>query len=191
MFNRDQFILEWVDHFEQPTGYEHSVLFNADGHEVKLVGMYYAYKKKEDFIFSLINDTKVDAVQLEQIYNEMRWDERADYDVMEMVEVSWRFEAMVHQNELPMKQRVMMLRKFLPFLREFLKDGYGGPSPKADVLLAAYPRGLKDMNDWTEESQKIGARQRSNITKMMGFGPVKDSGWVFGLYDEERKIHPL
>jgi hypothetical protein len=190
MFNRDQFILEWLEHFEQPTGYEHQVVFDIEGEEVKLVGMYYAYKKKEDFIFSLINDKKVDAVQLEQLYNEMRWDERSDYDI-EMVEVAWRFEAMVHQNELPMKYRFKILRKFIPFLRDFLKNGYGGPSPSKDVLLTAFPHGLKDYNDWSEDSKQTGARQRSNIAKMMGFGPVKECGWMFGLYDDEGKIHPL
>ena len=190
MFNRNQFILDWVDHFQQPTGYENQVVFNVEGKEIKLIGMYYAYKKKEDFIFSLINDKKVTPEQLAEIYDNMRWDERPDYEI-EMVEVSWRFEAMVHQEEIPMKKRFMMLRKFIPFLREFLKEGYGGPSPKADILLTAYPFGLKNYNDWSEDSQKKGATQRSYIAKMMGFGPVKDCGWMFGKYDADGKIHPL
>ncbi len=188
-FNRNEFIMEWVNEFQQPEGFEHQLVMDVDGKEITLTCLYYAYRKKEDFIFSLINDQKVSDDVLSDIYDNMDWDTRADYDY-EMVEVSWSFNAYVLATDLPMKHRVFILRTLIPYLRKFLKEGYGGVTPQNDILAVAKPQGLKDPNNWTGESSSVGQRQRAALARLVGFGDLKDCGWMFAKYDGEGKLHP-
>ena len=97
-----------------------------------------AYVKKEDFIFSLLNNEKQTLEQVSGIYDNLRLDERSGTDI-ELVEVSWRYEGTIHQLQLKMDQRVYILKRFLPFLKIFLKEGYGGPTPQKDIMVVAYP----------------------------------------------------
>ena len=189
MFNRNQFILDWVDHFQQPTGYDHEIVIPLDIGDVKLIARYLAYKKKEDFIFSLINDEKTTKEELSAIYDEMRLDERADGDI-ELVEVSWRYESEVHQLQLTMKQRVFMVQKFMPFLKQFLNFGYGGPTPVENIMAVAKPEGYK-YNELGYIDGEAGQRQRAMIAKRCGIGLMKDCGWSFAKYGSDKKLHPL
>lgn len=189
-FNRNEFILNWVSKFQQPEGFQNELLMNVDGHDVALTCLFYAYRKKEDFIFSLINDPKVDSEVLANVYDNMDWDSRADYDY-EMVEVSWSYNANVLQTDLPMKDRVKMMRTLIPYFRMFLKEGYGGVAPQKDLLAIAKPQGLKVPTDWSDESSNVGKRQRAALAKLVGLGELKDCGWMFAKYDEESNLHPL
>ena len=109
MFDRNKFIIDWYDHFQQPTGYEHEIVIPLeDGNEIKLIARYMAYVKKEDFIFSLLNNEKQTLEQVSGIYDNLRLDERSGTDI-ELVEVSWRYEGTIHQLQLKMDQRVYIL----------------------------------------------------------------------------------
>jgi hypothetical protein len=189
MFNKNQFILDWVDHFQQPTGYDHEIVIPLEIGEINLIARYFAYKKKEDFIFSLINDDKTTAEELSSVYEEMRWEERAEGDI-ELVEVSWRYESEVHQLQLSMKDRVYIIQKFMPFLKEFLTSGYGGPTPKENIMAVAKPQGFK-YNNLGYVDGEAGQRQRAMIAKRCGIGLMKDCGWSFAKYGADRKLHPL
>ena len=189
MFNRNKFILDWVDHFQQPTGYDHEIVIPLEIGEVKLIARYLAYKKKEDFIFSLISDEKTSTENISQIYDQMRWDERAQGDI-ELVEVSWRYESVVHQLQLSMKDRVYIIQKFVPFLKQFLNFGYGGPTPKENIMAVAKPEGFKyDSLGYTDG--KAGQKQRAMIAKRCGIGMMKKCGWSYAKYGADRKLHPL
>ena len=189
MFNKNQFILDWVDSFQQPVGYDHEIVIPLEIGEIKLVARYLAYKKKEDFIFSLINSDNTSLEQLTSIHEELRWEERAEGDI-ELVEVSWRYESEIHQLQLSMKDRVYMIQKFMPFLKEFLNSGYGGPTPVENIMAVAKPEGYK-YNELGYVDGEAGQRQRAMIAKRCGIGLMKDCGWSFAKYGSDKKLHPL
>jgi len=189
MFNKNQFILDWVDHFQQPTGYDHEIVIPLEIGDVKLIARYLAYKKKEDFIFSLINDENTSVENLSLINEEMRWEERAEGNI-ELVEVSWRYESEIHQLQLSMKDRVYIMQKFVPFLKQFLAFGYGGPTPKENIMAVAKPQGFK-YNNLGYVDGEAGQRQRAMIAKRCGIGAMKDCGWSFAKYGSDKKLHPL
>lgn len=191
MFDRNKFIIDWYDHFQQPTGYEHEIVIPLeDGNEIKLIARYMAYVKKEDFIFSLLNNEKQTLEQVSGIYDNLRLDERSGTDI-ELVEVSWRYEGTIHQLQLKMDQRVYILKRFLPFLKIFLKEGYGGPTPQKDIIVLAYPHGFKIMTDWGDGSAAQGQHQRAKLSQRVGIGALKECGWCFGKYDQDGKLQPL
>ena len=189
MFDRNKFIIDWVDNFQQPTGYDHEIVIPLKIGEVKLIARYYAYKKKEDFIFTQINDEKVSKEELSGLWEEMRFDERSGTDI-ELVEVSWRYESSVHQLQLSMKDRVYIIQKFIPFLKQFLNFGYGGPTPKENIMAVAKPQGFK-YNNLGYADGKAGQKQRAFIAKRCGIGMMKECGWSFAKYGSDKKLHPL
>ena len=189
MFNKNQFILDWVDNFQQPTGYDHEIVIPIEPGDVKLIARYMAYAKKEDFIFSLINDELTPIEEIEGLYEQLRWDERADSDI-ELVEVSWRYESEVHQLQLSMKDRVYIMQKFIPFLKDFLNNGYGGPTPIENIMAIAKPQGFK-YNNLGYTDGEAGQRQRAFLAKRCGIGQMKECGWSFAKYGSNLKLQPL
>ena len=189
MFNKNQFILDWVDHFQQPTGYDHEIVIPLEIGDIKLIARYLAYKKKEDFIFSLINDEKTATEEIDAIFNNMRWAERAEGDI-ELVEVSWRYESEVHQLQLSMKDRVYIMQKFIPFLKDFLNNGYGGPTPVENIMAVAKPQGFK-YNNLGYTDGDAGQRQRAFLAKRCGIGMMKEHGWSYSKYGPDLKLQPL
>ena len=43
MFDKSQFVLDYVDSFQQPTGYQHEIIIPLDDFDVMLVAEAYAY----------------------------------------------------------------------------------------------------------------------------------------------------
>ena len=189
MFDRNKFIIDWVDHFQQPTGYDHEIVIPLDIGEVKLIARYLAYKKKEDFIFSLINDEKTTSKELSAVYGNMRLDERAEGDV-ELVEVSWRYESEIHQLQLCMQDRVYMMQRFIPFLKDFLAYGYGGITLVNNIMAVAKPQGFK-YNNLGYTDGAAGQRQRAFLAKRCGIGLMKECGWSYAKYGADKKLYPL
>jgi len=189
MFDRNKFIIDWVDHFQQPTGYDHEIVIPLDIGEVKLIARYLAYKKKEDFIFSLINDEKTTSKELSAVYGNMRLDERAEGDV-ELVEVSWRYESEIHQLQLCMQDRVYMMQRFIPFLKDFLANGYGGITLVNNIMAVAKPQGFK-YNNLGYTDGAAGQRQRAFLAKRCGIGLMKECGWSYAKYGADKKLYPL
>ena len=191
MFNKTEFLLEWMEKYQAPTGYQHQIVIPLDsGDEVKLIARYLAYKKKEDFLFSLCHNEKQSYEQCSGVYENLRLDERANYDI-ELVEVSWRYESeTLHQLQLNMKDRVYIIQKFMPFLKQFLNNGYGGPTPHENIMAVAMPQGFK-YNDLGYVDGKAGQRQRALIAKRVGIGAMKECGWSFAKYDSNLKLQPL
>lgn len=191
MFNRNQFMLEWMDRCDAPTGYEHEIVIPLnEQHTVKLIARYFAYKRKEDFMLACCLREKATTEQLDGIYKNLRLDERANYDI-ELVEVSWRYESeTLHQLQLDMKDRVYIIQKFMPFLKEFLTNGYGGPTPHQDIMVVAMPQGFKYNNMGYVDGPE-GQRQRALIAKRVGMGKMKECGWCFAKYGPDLKLQPL
>lgn len=192
MFNKVEFLMEWMEKYQPPTGYEHEIVVPLDsGDEVKLIARYLAYKKKEDFLFAICHNEKQTLEQCRGIYDNLRLNERANYDI-ELAEVSWRYEsATLHQLQLDMKDRVYIMRKFMPFLREFLTNGYGGPTPHENIMAVAYPHGFKMYDNLGNVSAEDGQKQRAMLARRVGIGAMKDFGWSFAKYGSDGKLHPL
>lgn len=192
MFNKNKFLMEWTDNYQPSTGYEHEIIIPIDNNnQVKLIARYLAYKKKEDFLFAVCHNEKQTLEQCAGIYDNLRLDERADYDV-ELVEVSWRYESeTLHQLQLAMQDRVYVIRKFLPFLRQFLSEGYGGPTPHENVMAVAYPHGFKILDNLGGVSAEQGQKQREMFARRVGIGAMKECGWCFAKYNAEGKLQPL
>jgi|TARA_B110000908_G_scaffold100026_1_gene118049 hypothetical protein len=191
MFTKSEFFMEWMDKYKAPTGYEHEIVMTLDsGDHVKLIAKFLAYEKKEDFLFALCHNSKQDD-NITGVYENLRLDERADYDI-ELVEVSWRYECeTLHQLQLSMRDRVLILRRFMPFVKSFLADGYGGPTPHENIMVVALPRGFKVLDNLGGVSAEQGQRQRSLFAKRMGMGSMKDCDWSFAKYGADLKLHPL
>ena len=190
MFNRNEFLLAWSDHYRAAVKYENEILMLLeDDKEASIVCRYAAYKKKEDFIFSLINDEKTTSKELSAVYGNMRLDERAEGDV-ELVEVSWRYESEIHQLQLCMQDRVYMMQRFIPFLKDFLANGYGGITLVNNIMAVAKPQGFK-YNNLGYTDGAAGQRQRAILAKRVGMGVMKDFGWSFAKYSSDLKLQPL
>lgn len=190
MFNKTEFLLEWMENYQVPTGYEHQIVIPLDdGVEVNLIARYFAYKKKEDFLFAVCHNEKQTDAQCAGIYDNLRLDERAEGDV-ELVEVSWRYESETHQLQLSMQDRVYMMQRFIPFLKDFLANGYGGITLVNNIMAVALPQGFK-YNNLGYVDGKVGQRQRAVLAKRVGIGAMKECGWSFAKYDSNLKLQPL
>ena len=191
MFNKTEFLLEWMENYQAPTGYEHQIVIPLDsGDEVKLIARYFAYKKKEDFLFAVCNNEKQTTAQCAGIYDNLRLDERADND-LELVEISWRYESeTLHQLQLSMKDRVYLMQRFMPFMKKFVNEGFGGPIPSENLMMTAMPQGYKYRNSGYVSGDR-GQKQRAILAKRVGMGMMKDFGWSFAKYDSNLKLQPL
>ncbi len=190
MFNKNDFLVDWMDNFQHPTGYEHHILVPLDdGIEVNLIAKYLAYPKKEDFLFELCMRQKVTSEALAGVYDNLRLEERADGDV-ELVEISWRYESETHQLQLNMKDRVYLMQRFMPFMKKFVSEGFGGPTPSENLMMTAMPKGFKYRNSGYV-SGDLGQKQRAILAKRVGMGVMKDFGWSFAKYNSDLKLQPL
>ena len=80
--------------------------------------------------------------------------------------------------------------KFLPFLKKFLSEGYGGPTPKENILVMAMPKGFK-FNNMGYTDGALGQKQRAILAKRCGIGDMQPHGWSYGKYGSDLKLHPL
>ena len=44
---------------------------------------------------------------------------------------------------------------------------------------------------FSEQSIKLGSKQREKIAKKYGFGDIKEDGCQYGRYDENMILHPV
>ena len=192
MFNRNEFLLTWSDHYSAPVMYENEILMLLeDDKEASIVCRYLAYKKKEDFMFSVCMNEKQTKEQEAGVWDNLRLDERSGKE-FELVEISFTYEGELHQMQLSKQERLLMLRKFIPLAKEFITTGYGAITPPyKDLLAVAYPYGLKVKDDLTEYSFQRGQEQRAMFARKFNFGDVKEFGWMFAKYNSEGKIQPL
>ena len=76
MFKRSEFLLTWSDHYSAPVLYENEILMLLeDDKEASIVCRYLAYKKKEDFMFSVCMNEKQTKEQQEGVWDNLRLDE--------------------------------------------------------------------------------------------------------------------
>jgi len=192
MYNRNEFLLAWSDHYRAAVKYENEILMLLeDDKEASIVCRYAAYKKKEDFLFAAIMDDMQTAEQEKSIWDNLKLDERSGKE-FELIEISFSYEGELHQLQLSKEERLLMLRKFIPLAKQFITTGYGAIAPPyKDLMVVAYPYGLKVKDDLTEYSSQRGQEQRAMFARRFNFGEVKDSGWMFAKYNSEGKIQPL
>lgn len=191
MFSKKDFILEWMDKFQHPTGYDYEVVVPVnDNTTVTMIARYLAYKTKEDFLFDCCMQNNDTLEQLSDIHDNLNLEERAEGDV-QLVSASWRYESETHHLQLDMKDRVFLILAFMPFLRLFLKEGFGDYSPTNNLMVVGCPKGRKWWDQLTEQSNSEGQRQRDLMTQRIGLGPMKDCGWSFAKYGPELNLQPL
>ena len=193
MFDRNEFLLAWGDHYSAPVQYENEILMLLeDDKEASIVCRYLAYKKKEDFMFNVCMNEKQTKEQQAGVWDNLRLDERSGRE-FELVELSWSYEGSLHQMQLSKRERLIMLRAFIPLCKQYLETGYGAIAPPyKDLMAVSYPYGLKVKDDLTSYSVDAGQRQRDMLAqRMFNWGAMKDFGWAFAKYTSEGKIQPL
>ena len=195
MFNRSEFLLNWSDHYSAPVQYDNEILMLLEGdREASIVCSFLAYKKKEDFMFSICMKDDQTKEQEIGIWDNLRLEERSGRE-FELLETFWAYEGTLHQMQLSPRERLTMLRAFIPFCKEFLKSGFKDTPidpPYKDLMAVAYPHGLKVKTDLTVYSADKGKEQRNMLSVgRLGLSPSKDCGWSFNKWDAEGKLQPL
>ena len=195
MFNRSEFLLTWSDHYSAPVQYDNEILMLLENdREASIVCSFLAYKKKEDFMFNVCMNEKQTKEQQAEVWDNLRLDERSGKE-FELLETSWAYEGTLHQMQLSARERLTMLRAFIPYCKEFLKSGFPGTPidpPYKDLMAVAYPHGLKVKTDMTTYSADKGKEQRNILSVgRLGLSPSKECGWSFNKWDAEGKLQPL
>tara|TARA_Y100000004_G_scaffold196347_1_gene266051 strand:- start:532 stop:1176 length:645 start_codon:yes stop_codon:yes gene_type:complete len=68
---------------------------------------------------------------------------------------------------------------------------FGDFRPVAGDMLMEKPFGPKMDLGFSEQSIKLGSKQRENIAKGYGFGDIKEDGCQYGRFDEDMILHPV
>ena len=193
MFDRNEFLLTWNDHYSAPVQYENEILMLLeDDKEASIVCKYQAFKKKEDFMFNVCMNEKQTKEQQAGVWDNLRLDERSGKE-FELIDVSWTYEGSLHQMQLSRRERLTILRAFIPLGKQYLETGYGAIAPPyKDLMAVSYPHGLKVKDGFISFSAEAGQQQRDLLAqRMFNWGAMKDFGWAFAKYSSEGKIQPL
>jgi hypothetical protein len=192
MFDKAQFLEDWADNYTPPIGYENSVVMQlVNSNSVSIVAQYFAYKKKEDFLFDICMRDNQTSQQEAGVYNKLKLKQRTGKE-FEIAEVAWKYESDLHQMQINRRLRTIILLRFMPLAKLFLTEGYGGIiSPYKDLMLVTQPIGTKIQDNFIMNNPEEGKRQRSLMARRLGFGAMKDFGWAFAKYTSEGKLQPL
>ena len=192
MFDRNEFLQSWSDNYSAPISYENSVLMQIENSKsVSIVAQYFAYKKKEDFLFDICMQEKQTPQQEAGIYSKLKLKQRSGKE-FEIAEVAWKYESDLHQMQINRRLRTIILLRFMPLAKLFLNEGYGGIiSPYKDLMLVTQPIGTKIQDNFIMNNPEEGKRQRSLMARRLGFGAMKDFGWSFAKYNSKGKLQPL
>ena len=161
--------------------------YNIDGIEIVLVTFFITYDSKAEVAETLSDGTPE---QLEVSKQVMLFDQSSDVNPV-AVEVGWRYLSDTHSTELTPVQRKQLMMEFIPDLREILRLGYNDYKPQEGMFLFAYPHGMKNYFDMSDESAKEGSRQRALFARRVGFGKLKEDDLVWGIYDANGRVLPL
>ena len=108
-----------------------------------------------------------------------------------VAEVGWEVQYKTHPSQLDKRERAKLMIQFNRACYDNIHNGMFGHIPKGGYVLACEPKGSKVDAGPSLTSWKEGAKNREAFAMRVGFGPMKEDGWCYGIYDDSVKLGPL
>ena len=114
-----------------------------------------------------------------------------------IAEVGWEIVFDKQPMYFTMMERLRLLVKLKAETERLVKSAqkktemFGDFRPVAGDMLMEKPFGPKMDLGFSEQSIKLGSKQREKIAKKYGFGDIKEDGCQYGRYDENMILHPV
>ena len=105
-------------------------------------------------------------------------------------EIGWEVIYTKQPDQFSLSERTKIFFHFMNSSTKTLKGSFD-LSPKKGDILAAKPHGPKINKGFTEDSLKLGLKQRILLGKKFNFGNIKPDGFQYAMYDEHGELHPL
>lgn len=124
-------------------------------------------------------------VKIKNLCNHIRFEEKT-----RIGEIGWEVVYTKSPDKFTLKERRDIFFSFLRSSSKTLKGQFNLKPEKGDIL-AARPHGPKINQGFTEDSMKIGIRQRIMLGKKFNFGDIKEDGFQYAMYDDQGNLHPI
>jgi len=104
------------------------------------------------------------------------------------------YEKVIYTNDpkqFTLEERRSILNYYIRDVKNCYSNGCERFKPKEGHLLISYPYGPKLNAGFSEDSMKIGTRQRWALNRRFGFGNMHTDGYCCGRYDQNLQLKPV